>query len=99
LERMAPCQPPANTPKRSATAPCGWSLRPDSRPGSAPAGLRPLEAWPDPVDEPLKRLGPVGDQLLGCLPDPMMPPQHRSPRKTIIPLTQQATRALTALES
>jgi hypothetical protein len=53
-----------------AVAALDLAEQPGDKPADPSAGLRPLEAWPDPVAEPLKRLGPVGDPRLGRLPDP-----------------------------
>ena len=54
------------------------ALDPAEQPGDKPAdpsaGLRPLEAWPDPVDEPLQRLVQSVIHSSGACQTPMMPP-------------------------
>jgi hypothetical protein len=91
---VAACHP-GSPPRRARPTASRCGARPAEQPGDKPAdpsaGLRPLEARPDPVDEPLQRLGAVGDPLLGRLPDP-----HDAPHNTAVhprpssPSTQQA---------
>ena len=57
-----------------AVAALDLAEQPGDKPADPSAGLRPLEAWPDPVAEPLKRLGLVGDHSSGACQTPRCPP-------------------------